>query len=118
LFSAELFSHSNRIRPAMSSNKQWIDATNVCLSAMVARIRMPVDTLASLKNGDIIEIDTDLGAEPLVRLTVQGRTVAIATVTERDEVLRATISQCGPELDREPEKWDFRKSETKGVRNS
>jgi len=102
----------------MSANKQWMNAANVCLSAVVARICMPVDTLASLTNGDIIEIDVDLGADPQVRLIVQGRTVAIATVTERDGVLRATISQCGPESDREPEKWDLRKSGTEGVRNS
>jgi flagellar motor switch/type III secretory pathway protein FliN len=101
----------------MSTNKQWMNAANVCLSAVIARIRMPLDTLASLKSGDIIEIDTDLGAEPLVCLTVQGRTVAIATLIERDGVLRATISQCGPEADREPEKWDFRRSEAKGVRH-
>lgn len=118
MLSAELFSRSNRIRPAMSANKQWMNAANVRLLAVVARIRMPLDTLASLKKGDVIEIDTDLGAEPLVRLAVQGRAVAIAAVTERDGVLRTTISQCDPDSDRQPEKWDFRKSEAKAVRNS
>lgn len=102
----------------MSSNKQWTNAADVCLSAILTRIRMPVETLASLKSGDIIEVEPYLGTEPSVRLSVHGRTVAIATLIEDEGVIRATITQLDPDEDREFEKWELRTSETRGIGHS
>lgn len=97
----------------MPANNNLMNTANISVSAVLVRVRMPVEALAVLKSGDTIDVEPDIGAEPVVRLVVQGRTVALATITEKDGVLCATISQLGSESDREFEKWDFGKREAK-----
>ncbi len=80
------------------------------LSAVLSRLTVPMGILAALQPGDRLEAEPPIGADPIVRLVVDGRTVAVAAVSERDGRLLATIMRLGTEPGgRNGDQWQLKK---------
>jgi flagellar motor switch/type III secretory pathway protein FliN len=75
---------------------RFLQSIEVTVDAVVARTRMPADSLATLEAGDFIELEAQAGSDLVVRLLVNGNTIAIASIDEVDGQLFATIINNGP----------------------
>lgn len=72
-----------------------IERTTIEVDAVLARLRMPVETLAALSPNDRLDIEPQAGSQLLVHLMVEGQTIAVASVDEIDGQLVATIINNG-----------------------
>lgn len=95
----------------MTSDKQMAH-TRIEVSAILARVRMPAATLAMLAPGDCIQVEPEIEVGARLRLTIGDKTIAIASVTEDNGCLVATIIRLGADdtVDK-PEPWQFRQDE-------
>jgi flagellar motor switch/type III secretory pathway protein FliN len=84
---------------------------SVTVSAVISRLAMPAAELAALAPGDVLETEPQVGHEPMIRLTIGGATVALATIAKRDGKLIATIINNRPELSgRKGDVWKVKRA--------
>ena len=84
---------------------------SVTVSAAISRLEMPAVELAALEPGDILDSEPQVGHEPIVRLTIGGATIALATIAKRDGKLIATIINNRPELSgRKGDVWKVKRA--------
>jgi flagellar motor switch/type III secretory pathway protein FliN len=100
----------------MSSNV-FIQTTSVTVDAVLARIRMPAESVAALSPGDRLDIEAQGGAGLLVRLIAEGQTIAVAALEVVDGQLIATIlnndGNNGPGVaGRRIDQWKHKKAKT------
>jgi hypothetical protein len=94
----------------MMRSKSTLDA-GVTVGAVISRSQLPSASLADLKPGDILQTEPEVGAEPIVRLTIGTTTVAFASIAKVEGRLVATILENRPELSgRKGDKWKVRKA--------
>lgn len=92
---------------------RFLQSIEVSVDAVVARTRMPADSLSTLEPGDFIDLEALAGSELVVRLVVDGDTVAVASIEEVDGQLVATIINNGPGTTGERiDQWMRRKAQT------
>jgi hypothetical protein len=83
----------------------------VMVAAVISRTQLPGASIADLEPGDILQTEPEVGADPIVRLTVGTTTVAFASIAKIDGRLIATIVENRPELSgRKGDKWKDRKA--------
>jgi flagellar motor switch/type III secretory pathway protein FliN len=93
----------------MTTNERMTH-TQIEVSAVLSRVRMPVETLAALAPGDCLEVEPEISVGAQVRLTIGDKTIAIASVTEDNGCLIATIVRLGAgHAVEKPDPWQFRK---------
>lgn len=88
-----------------------------CLSAItgevtvvVARIKIPVGTLAGFCPGDRMEIESRSGLSPVVTFEVNGKQIASAALAKNGELLIARLTAIGSEPRRVAyDRWLIRK---------
>jgi Type III flagellar switch regulator (C-ring) FliN C-term len=95
----------------------FIRTTSVTVDAVLARVRMPVESVAALAPGDRLDIEAQGGAGLLVRLVAEGQTIAVAALEIVDGQLIATIlnndANNGPGVaGRRIDQWKHRKAKT------
>jgi flagellar motor switch/type III secretory pathway protein FliN len=73
-----------------------IESTAVEVQAVLARLRMPAESLAALSLGDHLTVESEDGSGLLVRLMAAGVTIAIASIEMIEGNLIATIVNHGP----------------------
>lgn len=78
------------------NSPRTIENTTVEVHAVLARLRMPAESLAALGSGDHLSVESEDGAGLLVRLMVAGVTIAIASIEMIEGSLIATIVNQGP----------------------
>jgi flagellar motor switch/type III secretory pathway protein FliN len=92
---------------------RFVEATTTEVDAVLARVRMQVDSLAALSPGDRLDIEPPAGSELLIHLMAQGETIAVASVEISDGQLVATIINKGPGVTgRRIDQWKHRKAKT------
>jgi flagellar motor switch/type III secretory pathway protein FliN len=94
-----------------------IERTPIEVDAVLARLRMPVETLAALSPNDRLDIEPQAGSQLIVHLMAEGQTIAVASVDEIDGQLVATIINngfnIGPGLGgRRIDQWKHTKAKT------
>jgi flagellar motor switch protein FliM len=101
------------------SPRGFIQTTSVTVDAVLARVRMPAESIAALSPGDWLDIEAQGGAGLLVRLIAEGQTIAVASLEIVDGQLIATIlnhdANNGPgAAGRRIDQWKHRKAKTTG----
>lgn len=90
-----------------------LQRTTMEVDAVLARLRMPADSLAALSPDDRLDIEPQTGSALLVQLMVDGHTIAVASVEHVDGQLIATIINNGPGIaGRRIDQWKHRKAKT------
>jgi len=94
----------------MIKSNSTLDA-EVTVAAVISRSQLPGASIAGLKPGDLLETEPEVGADPIVRLTIGPATVAFASIAKVDGRMIATILENRPELSgRKGDKWKVRKA--------
>src|SRR6202030_2230861 len=83
-------------RAAPMSKVRFIEGPVVKVDAVLARVRMPAESLAALSTTDRLDIVTEGGSEHRLEFVVEGKIVAVASVEVVDGQLIATIINNGP----------------------
>jgi len=95
------------------NSPRTIENTAVEVHAVLARLRMPTESLAALSCGDHLSVESEDGSGLLVRLMAAGVTIAVASIEVIEGSLIATIVNRGPELSGPRiEQWKHRKATT------
>ena len=82
----------------------------VMVSAVLSRTQMPALAIAALEPGDFLDIQPEIGNQPIVRLTIGATTVALASIAKVEGRLIATIIDNRPDLSgRKDDTWKVRK---------
>jgi flagellar motor switch/type III secretory pathway protein FliN len=81
---------NSAVNSSLSSRSPVLDA-EVVVTAVLSRTRMPARVLATLRSGDVLETEPELGHQPLVRLTIGTTTLALASIAKVEGRLIATI---------------------------
>jgi flagellar motor switch/type III secretory pathway protein FliN len=95
------------------NSPRTIENTAVEVQAVLARLRMPAESLAALCCGDHLTVESEDGSGLRVRLIAAGVTIAVASIEVREGSLIATIVNRGPELTgRRIDQWKHSKAMT------
>ena len=95
------------------SKVRFIEAPVVKVDAVLARVRMPAESLAALSPTDRLDIVSEGGSEPRVEFVVEGEVIAVASIEVVDGQLIATITNNGPARSgRRIDQWKHRKAKT------
>jgi Type III flagellar switch regulator (C-ring) FliN C-term len=75
--------------------RRFIECTTTVVDAVLARVRMPAESLVALSPGDRLDIEPQARSQLLVELVAEGQTIALALVEAVDGQLVATIINSG-----------------------
>ncbi len=97
--------------------RRFIECTTTVVDAVLAQVRMPVESLVALSPGDRLDIEPQAGSQLLVELVAEGQTIALASVEVVDGRLVATIINSGVNngpgmAGRRIDQWKHRKAKT------
>jgi hypothetical protein len=100
---------------------RFIEFTTTEVDAVLARLRIPAETLVALSPADRLEIEPPSGSPLLVQLMAAGQTIAFASLEVVDGQLIATIinNDVNNDLNNGPgsggrriDQWKHRKAKT------
>jgi flagellar motor switch/type III secretory pathway protein FliN len=90
-----------------------IEATAMEVDAVLARLRMTVEDLATLSPDDRLDVEPAAGSQLRVEFAIKGKTIALASVEVVDGRLIATIINNRPgSAGRRIDQWMHRKAKT------
>ncbi len=94
----------------MRAHAGSLTSANVRVDAVISRLRMPAESLAAVQLGDLIDIEPEVPGGLILQLSINGTTVAWASVREADGQLVGTIidRNANPKLQR-VDQWKLRK---------
>jgi hypothetical protein len=90
----------------------WTRQSRICVSAVVAQLRIPAGLLSGLSTADSLEIEPE-GGELLVSFKAEGTTIAVGKLSDTNGRLSATIIWTGAQRHQSKfDQWRFRRQVT------
>jgi hypothetical protein len=90
----------------------WTRQSRICVSAVVAQLRIPARLLSELRTADSLEIEPE-GGELLVSFKAEGTTIAIGRLSDTNGRLSATIIWTGAQRHQAKcDRWQLKRQVT------